>query len=890
MKAMYFRSLVFVLWALQVATADPGEDFFESKIRPVLATKCLACHNGQLKAPFGGLRLDSRAAILKGGDSGPALVVGKPEESLLFKALSYTNRKLQMPPTGKLSQEVVDNFRHWIAIGAPDPRTEQAPSSTRLTTTKSWAFAAPAKVAPATVKDTQWPRTDLDRFLLANLEAKGLRPAPSIARREWIRRLTFDLTGLPPTPAEVQQYLDDKTSNADERLVDRLLASPHYGERWARHWLDLVRFSETNGHEFDNEKNDAWRYRDYLTRAFNQDLHYNQLLREHIAGDLLKPSRISLDGSFHESPIATNFFWFGEVLNSATDSGKTRADRVDNQIDVFSKAVLGLTVSCARCHDHKFDPIPTKDYYALAGIMHNTYLREAVIDSPARQAEIAAARLEISKRQQEPLPQGGITQLRPSDSMFSDFDHTKDWHREGQAFAVGPRHSVLSSRGEGTMALVGSLTSQKFKMPKMYVHIRLAGTAPNKTLYSGGDLRVTLVADDHKSAHFYATPQWAWKTIRMTKEIGRECYFEIVDRSRDGFIAVDQIVLSDEETPPLIEGGSMPTSFTEPEVIVPPSSFAMVSFDEAARNTRLHIRGSHENLGEEVPRGFLKVIPAATRSIDLGSGREELADWLASPQNPLTARVIVNRIWQHHFGQGLVRSVDNFGRMGEAPTNQPLLDTLAVQFMEQGWSLKRLHKHLLLSAAYRMGNQASSEALRLDPKNELFGRIPPRRLDAESIRDAMLAVSGSLDKNLYGPSIVPHISPYQEGRGKPLSGPLDGKNRRSLYTQVRRNFLSPLFLAFDYPLPISTMGARSSSTVPSQALLLLNNEFVHLQAQRWASASAAQSDRIGWLYETAFSRPPSAPERNLADDYLKTHDWASYCHVLLNTAEFLYVQ
>ena len=334
----------------------------------------------------------------------------------------------------------------------------------------------------------------------------------------------------------------------------------------------------------------------------------------------------------------------------------------------------------------------------------------------------------------------------------------------------------------------------------------------------------------------------------------------------------------------------MPTTFTEPDVTVPASSFAMVSFDEAARNTRLHVRGSHENLGDEIPRGFLKVIPDAGRRIDIGSGREQLGDWLASPQNPLTARVIVNRIWQHHFGQGLVRSVDNFGRMGEAPTNQALLDTLAVQFVEQGWSLKRLHKQLLLSAAYRMGNQASPEAIRIDPKNDLFGRVPPRRLEAESIRDAMLAVSGSLDKSLYGPSIVPHISPYQEGRGKPLSGPIDGNNRRSLYTQVRRNFLSPLFLAFDYPLPISTMGARGSSTVPSQALLLLNNEFVHLQARHWADASAAQSDRIAWLYETAFSRSPTPSERSLAAEYLKTHDWASYCHVLLNTAEFLYVQ
>jgi hypothetical protein len=425
-------------------------------------------------------------------------------------------------------------------------------------------------------------------------------------------------------------------------------------------------------------------------------------------------------------------------------------------------------------------------------------------------------------------------------------------------------------------------------MPKMYAHVRLAGTAPDKMKFSGGDLRVTLVADDHKSQHFYPEPRWRWHTIRMTKEIGRECFFEIVDRSRTGFLAVDAIVFSDQVTPPEISEVAWPQTFPEPTIEVPESSFGLVSFDENQANLRLHIRGSHENLGAEVPRGALSCLRNEMPAVSSGSGRRELAEWLAHPENPLTARVLVNRLWRQHFGQGLVRSLDNFGRMGEAPVHGELLDTLAIQFVNNGWSLKQLHREMVLSAAYRMGAQPEPQpALTLDPRNELWWQVPPRRLEAEAIRDAMLSVSGMLNSKLYGPGVPPHISPFQDGRGKPASGPLDGDGRRSLYIQVRRNFLSPFFLAFDYPLPISTTGQRGSSTVPAQALLLLNNEFVHLAAQNWAKRANQQLDL---LYETAFSRLPTAAERTAAEEYAANHDWASLCHVLLNTAEFLYVQ
>lgn len=419
-----------------------------------------------------------------------------------------------------------------------------------------------------------------------------------VADGVWARRVSFSLTGLPPAgeiPRDRKAY------------VDSLLASPHYGERWARHWLDLMRYAETNGHEFDNDKSDAWRYRDYVIRALNSDLPYDQFVREHVAGDLLAKPRLSADGSSLESPIATTSWWFGEILNSATDSAKSRADAVDNQIDVFSKAFLGLTVACARCHDHKFDPIPTADYYGLAGVMHSTNVREAVIDSPARREAIAA------KLGPRPEARGAKLALRPGDELFEGFEK---WRAEGQAMAVS--NGVASSAPrEG----VGSLTSAKLKMPKFYVHVLLQGTKYRRPRVGEGDLRLTLVADDFKSSHWYASgvPGFTWQSKRMTLSHGRECYFELVDRSRSGYVGVAAIVISDHKTPPgILENATLAAPGSVPEL--PESTFAMISSDENPRNVKLHVRGSHLDLGPEVPRGFLKVLSAQSREV-AGSGR-----------------------------------------------------------------------------------------------------------------------------------------------------------------------------------------------------------------------------------------------------------------------------
>ncbi len=861
------------LFTAVVACAQPTSEqveFFEKKIRPVLAEKCYGCHNAKLKTPMGGLRLDSRDALLKGGDSGPAIIAGEPAHSRLIAALSY-KEDLKMPPAGKLSDEQQADFRAWVAMGAPDPRTSVTATAEKKpydfsAGRKFWAFQPIARVAGKTI----------DAFILDKLAAQGFRPAQPAGRRVLLRRVTYDLTGIPPTPEEIAEFLRDQSADAYAKVVDRLLASPRYGERWGRHWLDLVRYAETNGHEFDDDKLDPWRYRDYIIRAFNQDVPYDQLIREHIAGDLLPAKRLNADGSALESPLGTSFYWFGEVLNSATDSAKSRADEVDNQIDIVGKTFQGLTIACARCHDHKFDPIPTADYYALAGVMHSTEIQESVIDSPARTQQIEALR-----RQLAPAPV--VAAVSPS--PFAD------WRVSGAAFHNAPRQGVANSFESNSDRFVGTLTSQKFRMPKLWVHVRIGGTKSDAKLKENGPLRFTLVADGYKAMHLASdgdeTPHW--KSMRMTLAIGRMCYFEIVDRTPEGHIIVDKIVFSDSKEPPADEAPAavLPQRSESLESTIPPSAFAMLASDWESHNVGIHIRGNHKNLGEEVPRRFLQIVAGENQKpINSGSGRMEVANAIANADNPLTARVMVNRIWQHHFGYGIVRSVDNFGKMGERPTHPELLDFLAAEFIGSGWSIKAMHRMMLLSETYQMSSKADPAAAKLDPENKFLQHIPVRRLEAEAVRDSILAISGSLDSTMYGASVPPHISSYQDGRGKPVSGPLDGNGRRSIYIQVRRNFLTPMFLAFDYPLPISTIGVRGTSTVPSQALIMMNNEFVTGQAGKWAERNGG----LTRMYEQAFSRPPDAKEQAEIADFLKDHSWTDLAHVLLNSPEFLYLQ
>lgn len=860
------RGLILVLLFLgSLRAADPTPEqveFFEKRIRPVLVQSCYPCHSAAVAKPMAGLRVDTREGLLKAVES-----------NTLLKAVQYADR-VKMPPSAKLPDEQISDIRTWIGMGAPYPERKESG--------RHWAFQPVKDVQPPPIRSGSWARTPVDAFVLAKLEAKGAKPPAPLDRRTLLRRITFDLTGLPPAPEDLDAFEKDKSDDAYRHVVDRLLASPHYGERWARHWLDLVRYAETNGHEYDNEKLAPWRYRDYVIRAFNDDLPYDQFVREHIAGDLLPRKRRTADGATLESPVGTAFYWFGEVLNSATDSVKSRADEVDNQIDVLGKAFQGLTIACARCHDHKFDPIPTKDYYALAGILHSTGMREGSIDSPERDALIKSRRVETKLGSGD----NAIITYRKGDAVFAGFNGGfEKWRASGVAFGDAPVGGAATSGAAGSNRFTGTLTSPKFKTgDKLYLHVRIAGSKADARLNERGLLRFTSVCDGYKGQHAAADgrPEFQWKTLRLTFERNRVCYLEIVDLDREGHISVDEIVYSEHKEPPPTVPGSVAAG-PSADVDIPESAFTLMAADYEPHNVKVHIRGSHTNLGDEVPRGYLKALIYETKPISQGSGRLELADWIASPKNPLTARVMVNRVWKHHFGQGIVRSTDNFGATGDPPSDPELLDYLATQFVASGWSVKALHRMILLSNAYQ------SEAA-------------PKRLEAETIRDAMLAVSGRLDRQIFGPSVPPHISKYQDGRGKPKSGPLDGNNRRSIYIQVRRNFLTPFFLAFDYPPPISSMGTRGVSTVPSQALIMMNNEFVIQQAKAWADRTASISDpkaRLERMYLEAFGRRPEPAEVDQVLSFLESQSklhgdaskaWPDVAHVLFNSAEFLYVR
>ncbi len=891
-QAMIIRALATLALAL-AARAETASEFFESRIRPVLAANCYGCHNSAKASS--GLVLDSKSGIDKGGKRGALLVAGDPGASLIVRAVERLG-DLKMPPDAPLPSSAVRDLREWISQGAVYPAAAATSAIDWNRARDHWSFRPIANPRVPAVRDTAWPRTSIDSFLLARLEQERLAPAEPASKRELIRRAAFGLTGLPPTPAEADGFVRDTAPDAFGRLIDRLLDSPHYAERQARHWLDLVRFAETNGHEFDFYKYEAWRYRDYVIRAFEQDLPYDRFLVEQIAGDLLPSKRIAPSGTHWETPVGTGLFGLQEERNGATDLEEVRTEMRDSKIDVFGKAFLGLTIACARCHDHKFDPIPTSDYYALGGIIDSTRTSLGSIESPelaAKTETILAALKEPDRARVSPI------QLRRGDELFEDFA-TSDlsrWHRSGGAFR-GERGAVLDSSRRASNRLTGILVSKSFVPKKKYIHVRLAGTKFAPVREHPSLLAVTIFAPGRypKGVAGEGDRKLRWKTISLKEEVNQVCHLEIADRQRDGHIAVQAIIFSDSKEPPANSADELdPLAAPADEARLPEEPFGRVSYEDVPHDMRIHMRGNHLAQGDEVPRGFLSVLGKSGPAYREGSGRRALAQAMIDPANPLVARVMVNRIWKQHFGEGLVATADNFGRMGERPSHPELLDWLATRFIESGWSVKAMHRLILRSMAYRMSAAASAESLERDPRNRLLSHMPVRRLDAESIRDSILAVSGSLVRTSQGPSVTPHVSPWQDGRGKPDSGPLDGSGRRSIYIEVRRNFLTPLLTAFDMPLPTTTTGRRSVSTVPAQALALMNNEFVSSEASKWARRMETEfhdpAERLHAMYLRAFARPPEPRERTRVDTFLRQGGtWEEVAHVLLNSKEFLFVR
>ena len=778
--ALAFVALAFACQSR--AGEPPGPDpaaaeFFETEVRPLLVEKCQSCHGG--KKTEGGLSLTSRAAVLKGGETGPAVVPGKPAESLLVKAVNHTG-DLKMPLKGKLTAKEVEKLTLWVARGAvwPDSADAARAGGRYEVTDKQrrwWAFQ-PVRVVPVpAVKDRGWPRSDLDHFVLAELERRAISPAQPAERRVLLRRVTFDLTGLPPTPEEVGTFLSDDSPDAFAKVVDRLLASPGYGQRWARHWLDVVRYADYHdgNPKARNpvcEPLEAWRYRDWVVEAFNRDLPFDRFITHQIAGDLLPAP----DGKepYAEGLVATTFLVNGAWDRGDADKEKMVSDMVDDQIDTVGKAFMGLTFGCARCHDHKFDPLAQADYYALAGIFYSTRM---------------------------------LTELG-----------TKGGEMTLQRRPLAPK-DVVDRRARQVKQIAG-LTAILAEMDKK---------TPRPP------------ADDPT----------------------RELLVEQRDRIQKELLPEPPLALA------VSEGG------------VPGGLFPKV------QDVPVHIRGSYTRLGPVAPRAMPRFFAGEKQpKIAGGSGRRELAAWVASKDNPLTARVIVNRVWQWHFGTGLVRTPNNFGLLSEPPSHPGLLDWLAARFVEDGWSLKRLHRRIVLSATYGRSGEVPPEMFGRDPEDRWLGRFAPRRLEAEAIRDAMLSAAGRLDPAPLGPATHDLATA-----------------RRSLYVQTARWDRSNFATLFDAANPDAAVERRDVSTVAPQALFLLNHDFVLSQAKRLAERAAGDEPkdadaRVRRLFQLAFARPATADELKVARQLLARPRqdgpdaaWRDLAHVLLCGNEFVYL-
>lgn len=959
-------------------------EFFERHVRPLLSEHCYECHSVGSEKLQAALLVDSRAALIEGGDSGESIVPGDPDDSLFMEAVRWES--YEMPPKGKLGDEEIETLAEWIRQGAAWPE-EEAPKSKAARpefdldqrAAEHWVWQPVAAPPLPEVKRGQWPLDDLDRFILAKLEANDLQPARDVDRLALVRRLYLDLIGLPPTPEELKPFLAGPSPQAIERLVDRLLASPRFGERWGRHWLDLVRYAESRGHEFDSDAVNAYQYRDYVIRALNADVPYDQFVREHLAGDLLPSPRLHPEAGFNESILGTGFWFLGEWVHSPVDTLKDESDRFDNMIDVMSKTFLGVTVSCARCHDHKFDAISTADYYSLTGFLQSSDYRQVRFESMEQNRQVAKeiaqsdadfraqVRQLLSKHQLTP-PESGAMPKIAADRLVLDY---RDGLDRGQflqdGFIYGERPLRL---GEPRLEAAGSAPSVRFvanpgarndpiwnglksisqggtqNRSKLASLPRSGRTLRTPTFELTGDLVACLVegeghvvacVDSHRqiAGPLHGETIQAVESgdrvvqLKLSRYVGHRIHLEFTP-AEDSQLGVSVILQgAGDELEQAIKAASWDnTALWEQfssEVshragdelnrlalrwheartrlagrIVERSHTAMAMMDGTGEDAHVYIRGNSSKPGDRVPRRFLTAISGGVPlRIEAGSGRLELADQVNDPGNPLTTRVIANRVWHHLMGRGLVPTTDDFGVLGQRPTHPELLDHLATRFREDGLSIKRLIRYIVLSRSYQMSSKPDTNAVRTDPKNLLWHHRPPKRLEAETIRDALLTVSGRLNTKAYGPSVPVHLTDFMKGLGRPSkSGPADGEGRRSVYLAVRRNFLSPFMLTFDKPTPFSTMGRRNVSNVPAQSLILMNDPFVFQQARVWAEQALQHGKnaegRVRWMYLAGFAREPAAEELAAASEFVGSdrdiERWTALAHALFNTKEFIFIR
>ena len=878
------RVLVAALYPLAASASDPVS-FFWQQVQPLLAGHCHACHT---ESRMGGLRLDSREAILKGGKSGPALVPGRPDESLLIQAVSHTHAKLKMPPPGKLAAEEIASLRRWIEDGAHWTAAPSAGAASRASAGEHWAFQPVRKPVAPPVRNNSWPKTPLDRFILARLESRGLLPVGPATRRVLLRRATFDLTGLPPTPAEVEEFVGDTSPDAWSRVVERLLGSPHYGERWGRHWLDVARYADDDQLGLSAEPfPNAFRYRDWVVRALNDDLPFDQFVKAQIAGDLLEP-----EGEARLKP-GLGLFALGPWYYQIVEPRKARADERHDRVDVLTRGFLGLTVACARCHDHKYDPISMRDYYALAGIFSSTEAREHPLATRSDVEAYAAVDKQVTE-QKEAIEQfikeernrlgerlarqiaRHLSAARASGSPDVDAEVAERWKRyldvaeQAHPFLDAWKQDGTVQSAEGFQALVLSVLREKRTIDEYNQGVieRNKQSKDPYDIYCKGCNAETRALERDRFV--------LWTDLFSAKQRSREkepgvLYFsdDKIDRWLEPDARARLQTLRDELER---RKQALPKKYPFLHVIA-----------ESAEPTdlQLHVRGDPDNLGDAVPRRFLSVLGGQEAGFRAGSGRLALAEAIASSANPLTARVIVNRLWKHHFGAGLVRTPSNFGAVGEPPSHPELLDYLAARLVEQGWSLKAIHREILLSAVYQSGNDDVAANLAADPENRLLWRANRRRLDAESLRDALLRVTGDLDPACGGESFE---------WDKP-------SRRRTLYGRVSRFRLERYLTLFDFPDPTITSEQRAATNVPLQRLFFLNSDLIAEQSGRLAEHLQEQGDdrdRIRKAYRLVFARPPTDGEIAAGLEFVRSaggeqRAWARYVQVLFGTNEFSFV-
>ena len=847
----------------QESAATPDQiKFFETKIRPVLVEQCYECHAAGAKIVQGGLRVDHREGLLRGGDTGAAIVPGDAEKSSLLAALRYED--VEMPPKGKLPNAVIKDFEAWIAMGAPDPRrVDELPVARTIDLDegrKHWAFQPVADPQPPEIKDESWPIDTMDRFVLARQESVGLRPVADADRYTWLRRVSLDLTGLPPTPDEIEAFIRDNSPRACETVVDRLLDSRGFGERWARHWMDLTGYADMIGTSNNVFAEHAWRYRDYLIDAFNEDKPFDRFICEQIAGDLLTASSPQEQA---ENMIATGFLMVGDIEIVEPDKPKMEADHIDTQVNKLGMAFLGMTLGCARCHDHKFDPVGLNDYYGIAGILRS---------SPSTHK----------------IPFGvwsslNTTELPETPEQLADRKKIEAQHAE-KLSSLNKEQQQLTEAKQRIVDQLATLDRTEAEQNEL-VAVKQPPASDTQI--------VTAKVEQTQPEPDASEPMPDKESLAKQRD-------EIAEKIKKLASEIQH------------------AEFFASKV---PKAFAMRDGEHPA-DMPVYIRGNPYAPGAVMSRSALRVaswekfpeIPAGQ------SGRLQLADWLADDRNPLTARVTVNRIWQKLFGEGLVRSVDYFGTRGEVPSHPELLDHLANRFMRNNWSQKQLIRSLVLSRTYRMRSTNNMTAMQIDPENKLLWRMNPQRLDAEAIRDSALAISGELIKSQGGPSLVLEnventgalvqsgVNPPNYNHRKPRPSQ---EFERTIYLPVMRTGFpgaDRIRSYFDFVDPAQIAGKREQSVVPTQSLFLMNNDFFRRRSrsmveQLLASAST-QEERLEQLWMRVLARPMTAVERREAIAFLDDSRslvanepnqtatdiivWQELCHSLMSSNHFVF--